>query len=296
MSREEGLIRRLELARIIGADAGLLLKKMFGRSMRELGGLGFTLKPEDGNTPRTVIDTKVGGFIKEWIKKRFPSDTIISEDVKGVTGESGWTWWVDPFDGTSNAEPRLHMSTVGIGVSFEGQMVAGVIVNPFEEQVVSAATGHGAFVASINQPNSEEQRIHVSSGRPFARRFIVVDGLWNKQTAERKAGFLRALGEREIAQNVRMVGSNLLAWSLVAQGRVDAAFMDAVGGHWDTAAGIVLVTEAGGILTDLADFTPEPDGYHAVLAANDGALHDELIAITDEYYAGYTGFRAPKSS
>lgn len=280
------LFDRLHVADRAAFTAKHLLGEMFGKPLDGLRKLALEIKPEDGDTPRTVIDKNVGALIKDEIRNVFPHDHIVEEESGMDAGDNDWCWWVDPFDGTANAEPRLPLSVIGIGVSFQGEMVIGVIANPFENTVTSAAQGRGAFM------NGE--RLRVAAPREFPRRFIVVDALFNAQTAGPKSQFLNDLGTFGIAQNVRMVGSNLLAWSLVAQGRVDAALMDAVGGHWDAAAGIPIIREAGGAITDLEGNTPKPGEYHVVLAANDAGQHAQLLGMARKFYAGYQGFRKQK--
>lgn len=283
------LARRLHCAVPLAVNAGRLLERMFGMPAEELRA---EFKAADGATPRTVIDTQVGDLIRSGLRRAFPDDHIVEEETGYEAGRNGWCWFVDPFDGTSNALAQLPQSVVGIAATFEGVPAIGAVMNPFYEELTYASKGEGALraVPNYGEPGHwMPERLHVSTGRAVSSRFVGVDALWNTRTAECKARFLQQLAAH--VQNVRCSGSNILDASLVAQGRLDAWLMDAVGGPWDIAPGIVLITEAGGMVTDLQGNTPKLDGTCPLVLGTNGELHDELLSLLQVCYRDYGGFR-----
>lgn len=284
-----GLEKRLHCAVPLAVDAGRLLDRLFSTPAADLRA---EFKAADGATPRTIIDTQVGDLIRSSLRRAFPDDHIVEEESGYEAGRNGWCWFVDPFDGTSNILAQLPQSVVGIAATFEGVPAIGAVMNPFYEELTYASKGEGASraVPDHGEPGHwMPERLHVATGRAVSSRFVGVDALWNTRTAARKARFLERLASH--AQNVRCSGSNILDASLVAQGRLDAWLMDAVGGPWDFVPGIVLITEAGGKVTDLAGNLPALDGTCQLVLGTNGELHDSLLAIARDCYADYAGFR-----
>lgn len=274
----------LEVAKRVGLEAGVLLGRMF---FMDPANLRTEFKADDGDTPVTVIDTAVGELANRLILELCPDHGIWNEELGHTGKDSPWTWYVDPLDGTSNVAPQFRTSVVGLTVVYRGEPVIAVVADPFEHTLTFAERGTGAYVGAL-APEAEARRIRVVTGRPRKARFAEVDGgLFSANTVP-KVTFIKGLTEH--VQNVRMFGSNILAASHVAQGRVEVWMMDAVGGHWDTAPGIVLITEAGGKVTDINGKTPQANEYHVVLGTN-GELHDELLAILRHCYRDYGGFR-----
>lgn len=265
--------------------AGRLLVQMLEMQPEKLR---TEFKAADGMSPRTIIDTQVGDLIRSELRNIFPDDHIVEEESGYEAGRNGWCWFVDPFDGTSNVLAQLPQSVVGIAATFEGMPVIGIVTNPFSEEIIYASKGGGAF-RSVPESARPQERLRVVSSRPIHSRFVAVDAFWNARTAPHKARFLEQLAIH--ASNVRCSGSNILDSSRVAQGRFEAWLMDAVGGPWDIAPGIVIIEEAGGRVTDLQGNTPKLDGTCPLVLGSNGELHDTFLTILRDCYAGYDGFR-----
>lgn len=250
-------------------------------------------KQKDADTPVSMIDREVGRVIIPLIGTRRPSDTIYSEEL-GLSGIEGaeYVWWVDELDGTINVRPKFRESVVMASVSRHGELIATAVAHPFERTLTFGERGGGAFTqtlgADLDPDGSEPKRLCVSNGRSVKERIALIDTFYNEKNAERKLGFQLFLS-RFIRQQ-QGVSSHGVYWTRLAQGRVDMAVTDFIGGYWDTAPGIVLVPEAGGRITDLEGNTPRPEQYHVALGTN-GENHDEFLHELKRLYEGYTGPR-----
>lgn len=271
----------LEEVRDIALEAARMMGEMF---FLNPDSFKTEFKSRDG-TPVTVIDRMVGELIRQRIRKAFPGHRI-NEEESGVSGVlSDYTWYVDPLDGTSNVLPCFRLSCVGISVAYKGEVVAAAVGDPFEGVVTFGEKGNGVY--ALYRASGETLMPTVSEGRPWKSRFAEVDALFNERTTSRKTRFIAGLSKH--VMNMRMFGSNILAASHLAQGRVDVVLTDAVGGFWDIAPAIVLVPEAGGRVTNIHGGLPRP-GDQLVLATN-GENHEELLLFLQECYKGYAGFR-----
>lgn len=282
------LQKRLDQTLPLAIKAGKLLARMFGMPPEKLR---MEFQATAGMTPRTIIDTQIGGLIHSTLRSEFPDDHIIEEESGYDAGRNGWRWFVDPFDGTSNVIAQLPQSVVGIAATFEGIPAIGIVMNPFSEEITYASNGGGAFRSALDYGESRDclwERLHVATDRPVSSRFVAVDALWNANTAMCKARFMERLAAH--AQNIRCSGSNSLDASHVAQGRFDAWMMDAVGGPWDIAPAIIIIEEAGGKVTDIQGNTPKLDGTCPLVLGSNGEFHNTLLTILQDCYADYDEF------
>jgi myo-inositol-1(or 4)-monophosphatase len=277
----------VELACNAAREGAVLLKEMFYKTPEELR---ITHKAGDAHSPVSIIDKEIARHIQQLIRKSFPDHNIFDEELGHSIGGSDYTWYIDPLDGTSNVLPQLELSVVGIGVCYKGEPIVAVVGNPFEDTLAFGEKGSGAFMESlfIDDGNNKTKRLSVSSGREWNSKYAEMDSLFNTQTTARKCSFLSSLAQ--YAMNVRMLGSHILSWTHLAQGRADIVLTDAIGGYWDTLPGIVLVPEAGGIVTDINGNIPRSGKYHVALGTN-GEDHKELLKLMQSCYRNYNGFR-----
>ena len=155
-------------------------------------------------------------------------------------------WIVDPLDGTTNFLHGIPLFCISIGLERDGELVAGVIYNPVSDELFTAEKGKGAF---LNDRRLNDRRLRVAARKTSATR-VVATGIPHRGRPGH-ARFLDELGSvmREVA-GIRRTGSAALDLAWTAAGRFDAYWERDIGA-WDMAAGIVIVREAGGIVTDL---------------------------------------------
>lgn len=203
----------------------------------------------------TDADTASQKIIKDHLHDAFPHhDFLGEEDGKGEKEpalDAPPTWIVDPIDGTTNYVHDLPLYAVSIGLWHQGKMKVGVVMDPVRNEMFHAAMGQGAFLNDQSiRPSavSSLRNAMITTGFPYS-----VDGMdflfsWWKHFSHR-------------TQALRRIGSTALNMAYVACGRCDAFY--AFDNHvWDIAGGVVLVQEAGGLIThvDGTGFSPfRPD-------------------------------------
>lgn len=216
--------------------------------------------------PVTEVDEASERAILDIITHHRPGDAILAEE-SGGSGETGRRWIVDPLDGTVNFIHGIPQIAVSVALYVDNEPLAGVIYDPLRDELFSAAAGAGA---DLNDDPIRVSATETLEGAVAATGFPYDHG----QYAE---GYARTLGAvlRHV-NGVRRFGSAALDLAWVAAGRY-AAYWELGIAPWDQAAGIVIVREAGGRVTD-------PGGTDSVPAtpmvvASNTLVHDELCGV-----------------
>lgn len=220
----------------------------------------------------TEADFASQEIIRGIIHDAFPDHDFLGEEDEGPedAGDAEFRWIVDPLDGTVNYVHRLPTFAVSIGLERRGELVAGVIFNPVSQECFSAAVGCGA--------NLNGRPIQVSSCESL-RRALVAASL--SADVERDSDQVKRYLELLVAsRSLRRLGSAALNLAFVAAGRLDGYWATTVK-IWDVAAGIVIVREAGGIITNLEGGPISLSRPH-LAAASTKALHSELVTALDQ--------------
>ena len=212
------------------------------------------------------VDTGAEARIREVLDRMVPGSVIVGEEMSPTATIAGETIFVvDPLDGTTNFLHGFPAYSVSIGAMSEGGLVAAVVLNIPHGDLFTATQGGGAFrngesirVSSVSVPN----RALIGTGFPFK----------NLEFIER---YVRQFERITRAQSgIRRAGSAALDLAWVAAGQFDG-FWEMRLAPWDIAAGLLLVREAGGRVTDLEgrDIVPA----HSPVVASNGHLHDWLL-------------------
>ncbi|ADH84852.1 inositol monophosphatase family protein [Desulfurivibrio alkaliphilus] len=207
------------------------------------------------------------------LQRDHPGIAVLAEESAPVTEKtaiSGPLWVIDPLDGTTNFAHAFPWFAVSIGYLEDGECRAGVIYNPVSEEFFCAAAGAGAWLNGrpirVSRTNSLEQAL-LATGFPYS---VVEKGDEVAKVVE----VLRAMLPK--AQGIRRAGAAALDLAYVACGRLDG-FWEINLKPWDTAAGIALLKEAGGLATDFAggDFSP----FVPQLLASNSLLHQAIRQV-----------------
>lgn len=218
-----------------------------------------------------VTDDDIGAqaLITDLIRGRFPHHGFLTEEEDESLPEAGAIrWLVDPIDGTSNYSRRVPLICIAIAAIGEGRVLAAVTYDPIRREMFAAAAGQGATLNGAPMA--------VSELREPDDGFVSLD--WS-HAEERRAATIAQL-ERIAPRfhTVRAIGSAALAQAWVAAGRLDAYFNASLK-PWDVAAGSLLVTEAGGRMTDWEGQPWQPGAHRESCLATNGHLHALLLSL-----------------
>ncbi|NLR78663.1 inositol monophosphatase family protein [Chitinophaga eiseniae] len=212
----------------------------------------------------TEVDKKSETAIIEVIKAEYPDHFILSEEVGEIKTASSYKWIIDPIDGTVNFAHHIPLCCVSIGVEKDGEMILGAVYNPFMNELFVAEKGKGATL--------NDNPIKVSAKTDF-KQSCLVTGFAYKWTEMKNSPL--AVFERVIKDQIpiRRLGSAAIDLCWVACGRFDGFYEHHLHA-WDSAAGFLIVEEAGGKVTDFAGNKYSP--YQKEILATNGHIHDAL--------------------
>jgi myo-inositol-1(or 4)-monophosphatase len=233
--------------------------------------IDFKISNKEGvNNLVTEVDHASERIIIDVIKASFPGHQILSEECGELVQDSQYKWIIDPIDGTVNFAHRIPICAISIGLEYEGKMILGGVYNPFLNEMFLAEKGQGATLN--NKPISVSKKAAVESA-------CLVTGFPYTYLDEPN-GPLQVF-DRFIRRGVpvRRLGSAAIDLAWVACGRFDGFYEHKLQA-WDSAAGFLLVEEAGGRVTNLKGDEYSP--YEPGIVATNGVIHDELVRVVND--------------
>jgi len=210
----------------------------------------------------TEIDKKSETVIIQHILSKYPDHNILAEESHPDKRSGEFLWIIDPIDGTTNYAHEFPFFCVSIALSIDKEITVGVIYDALRDELFYSTKNGGAFY--------NNERIHVSRTTEL-RQSLIGTGFPYEITIESKEFFSHFLMK---AQAIRRAGSAALDLAYLANGRLDG-FWELCLHPWDTAAGIVLVEEAGGMVTDFngGDYSI----FRKEILATNGKIHSQMI-------------------
>lgn len=249
------------LAMRIAREAGAIQRARYETALE----IGTKSRPID---LVTEIDRACEEHIVATLRRERPGDDILAEEG-GAHEDAGaaWRWVIDPLDGTVNFAHGYPCFCVSIGVEYRGVRTVGVVYEPLRDELFEAVRGGGA--------RRNGKPIAVSKEARFGRALIATGFAYDVHDAERDnlAQFSRVTKQ---AGGVRRDGSAAIDLCYVACGRFEA-YWELKLHPWDVAAGILIVEEAGGRVTDLAGGAVPRSGSEIV--SSNGLVHDALLRV-----------------
>jgi len=201
-----------------------------------------------------------------------PEYGFLGEEFGETKGDGRNRWIVDPLDGTNNFLHGVPHFNISIGLERDGEIIAGVVYQPISDELFWAEKGNGAYV---DTPYARSRRLRVS-GRKEPARALVGTGIPHLGRGDH-AAYLARLGKvMARTAGVRRWGAAALDLAFVAAGRFDAYFEFGLQ-SWDVAAGMLLVREAGGMISDI-NGEPYALGGPSLLATN-GGLREAMVEM-----------------
>ncbi len=261
MSPKEDFVHPMqELAR----EAGSLLMSFFGKVSIEYKGDADLVTKADRASEQLIV---------ERIRKQWPEHDLIGEEGSRRETRSDFRWYIDPLDGTTNFAHGFPVFCVSIALEYKGERIAGVVYDPSRDEMFAAEKGSGSLLNG--------RPIHVSAIAHLKESLVATGFPSHKRHKNPNIHFYHQITLR--SHGVRRAGSAALDLCYLACGRYDA-YWEFNLNSWDTAAGVLLVEEAGGKVTN---FTGGPFNIDSreVLGSNT-LLHGELLKEFQAIIAG----------
>jgi len=189
----------------------------------------------------TNCDKKVEKILINELQIARPNYSILSEEIGEINNDSACKWIIDPIDGTANFLHGIPHFAISVGLEENNEIIAGIIYDPIKDEMFIAEKGNGSYL--------NNQRMRVSSRSKLKDCVVFTGG--PRQNAENKNIVLKEYNNfsSEVDTPIRKMGSAALDMAYVAAGRCDGYWQRNLS-YWDVAAGIIIVKEAGGFVTD----------------------------------------------
>jgi myo-inositol-1(or 4)-monophosphatase len=252
----------LEFAVSIAREAGLLLKGKFD--------LPHTIEYKGRINIVTEADHASEALIINRIRETWPDHDILTEESQGIATGADFRWVIDPLDGTTNYAHGYPVFCVSVALEKKGEICFGAVYNPMLDEMFSTEKGAGAFLNG--------KRIRVSETTDLSKSLLATGFPYDvRDSKENNMNYFNLMAVN--VQAIRRAGAAALDMAYVAAGRFDG-FWELKLMPWDTAAAWLLVTEAGGRVTNLSG---EPFSLNAphVLASN-GIIHGDMMGILSQ--------------
>ena len=213
--------------------------KVLIRDFGEIENLQVSLKGP-GNFV-TNCDKKVEKILIEELQKARPNYSILSEEIGKIDNDHSFKWIIDPIDGTANFLHGIPHFAISIGLEHNNEIICGIVYDPIKDEMFTAEKGNGSYL--------NNQRMRVSS-RSKLNDCIVFTGGPPRESKDRELTLKEYnIFSSKVFVPIRKMGSASLDMAYVAAGRCDGFWQRNLN-YWDIAAGIILVKESGGFVTD----------------------------------------------
>lgn len=221
----------------------------------------------------TEVDMKVQKTLYEKLFNLYPDIQFMGEEKENndIDFEKP-VWILDPVDGTTNLIHRFPGSCISLGLAFQKEVLAGIVYNPYYDELFFARKGHGAFL------NGAPIHVHPA---PLLSESLISAGTSPYRHDLTDSVFRQIQNVFLRAQDIRRIGSAAIELCYVACGRTDAYF-ELILKPWDFAAGMIILLEAGGKVTDYSGAPVSPEHSVSMLATN-GRIHEELLEVLNSH-------------
>ncbi len=216
----------------------------------------------------TASDKKVEKILIEELQKARPNYSILSEEIGKISNDESFKWIIDPIDGTANFLHGIPHFAISIGLEKDGEIICGIIYDPIKDEMFVAEKGNGSYL--------NNQRIRVSS-RSKLKDCIIFTGGPKKESEDRELS-LKEYNDfsSKIFIPIRKLGSASLDMAYVAAGRCDGFWQRNLN-YWDIAAGIIIIRESGGFVTDF--YGENKYLENKTILATNSKINKEMIEV-----------------
>ena len=218
----------------------------------------------------TMTDKKVEKILIEELQKARPNYSILSEEIGEIKNDSSedFKWIIDPIDGTSNFLHGIPHFAISLALENKKEIICGIVFDPIKNELFSAEKGNGSYL--------NNQRMRVSARKKLKDCLIVTGGpRQNHQNKEVCMEEYKRFSSKVLIP-IRKMGSASLDMAYVAAGRCDGFWQRNLN-YWDVAAGILLIKEAGGYVTDF--FGKDKYVENKTILATNSRISEEMIEV-----------------
>jgi myo-inositol-1(or 4)-monophosphatase len=245
----------VELAR----KSGALLRKKFTKTHKIHYKGAINLVTEADKMSEDLI---IGA-----IRRNFPDHGILSEESPAIAGIAKMRWIIDPLDGTTNYAHGYPIFCVSIALEKEDNVILGVVYDPMREEMFVAERGRGAYLNG--------KKLAVSPLKNISRSLLATGFPYDiRESKDNNLDYFNSMAKK--VQAIRRAGAAALDLAYLAAGRFDG-FWELKLKPWDTAAGCLMVTEAGGAISDIKG--GKWHLYSPTLLASNGLIHKQMIKV-----------------
>lgn len=241
-------------------EAGAILRDYFGK-------IRVGTPKQDRGDVVTQADLESESLIIRKIREQYPEHRILAEEAGTIELDGAeYTWIIDPLDGTKNFVQHIPYFCVSMGLVCRNRPVGGVIYDPIHDEMFCGFEGGGSFLNG--------QPIRVSPLTDIS--VMLVNIAWGGHTYDGFDFKRCAVKIIEHTNYMRRLGAAALSLAYVASGRLDASVLPGIR-PWDAAAGVLLVSEAGGKVTDMHGGVPDLSKQHVDVIAANPVLHEQMM-------------------
>ena len=216
----------------------------------------------------SASDKRVEKILIEELQKARPDYSILSEETGEINNEKSFKWIIDPIDGTANFLHGIPHFAISVGLEHNNEIICGIIYDPIKDEMFTAEKGNGSYL--------NNQRMRVSS-RSKLENCIIFTGGPRREAKDREIALKEYNSfSSKVHIPIRKLGSASLDMAYVAAGRCDGFWQRNLN-YWDIAAGIILIKEAGGFVTDFRG----NDKYieNKTILATNSRINKEMIEV-----------------
>ncbi len=216
----------------------------------------------------TASDKKVEKILIDELQKARPSYSILSEEIGEINNDKSFRWIIDPIDGTSNFLHGIPHFAMSVALEHEKEIICGIVYDPIKDEMFAAEKNNGSYV------NNKRMRV---SARSKLKECIIFSGGPRYESKNKELVFEEYKKfSLKVNTAIRKLGSASLDMAYVAAGRCDGFWQRDLN-YWDIAAGIILIKESGGLVTD---FKGENEYIqNKTILATNSKIKNEMIEV-----------------
>jgi myo-inositol-1(or 4)-monophosphatase len=261
---EEFLITAVRAARISGDIILKNLGRLSASDIQSKQAFDFVTK----------VDRWSEAAIMKTIREKFPHHLFLSEETLQQKGNGDYRWIIDPLDGTTNFIHGFPVFSVSVALEYKKEIILGVVFDPLRDELFHATKGSGTFLNNTKVRVSDTKTLEnslIATGFPFRKKEII----------DHYLDAFKHIFEK--VSDIRRAGSAAIDLAYIAAGRVEG-FFELNLSPWDIAAGSLLITEAGGSITDFEG--GEQYLLTGNLVAGNKKIHAEILQIIKQVFHG----------